>query len=803
MKEILIFLLLIVLVLSAGSQELTVLDLETGYPLELAVIQSNDPEVQAITDFEGKARLDIFSAAGKIEISILGYKTLIKTYDELKNKNFIVRLSPLSFKYDEIVVYAPRKAQRPVNSASKITSVSPKDIYFQNPQTSADMLGMTGEVFIQKSQQGGGSPMIRGFSANRLLYVVDGVRMNNAIFRGGNIHNVISIDPLSIEKAEVFFGPGSVIYGSDAIGGVLSFQTITPGFSNTGKASLTGKASGRYFTANNGFGGHLDLRIGWEKWASSASISYSGFGDMKMGKNGPDDYLSTFYVENKDGQDFVMSNPDPLKQKPTGYSQLNLMQKIRFRPSKNWDFMHGFHYSKTSDFPRYDRLTEIDKTGIPRNAVWRYGPHIWMMNNFMINYTGKNLAWERITIRLAQQYFEESRIDRRFDHPRLRTQLEKVRAFTINTDLQKRYKKHVLFYGLEYVHNNVKSSASATDISNNSNIRVPDRYPASKWNSYAFYINYRYPLLHNLHIETGARYSAFNIASDFTKHLEFYPFDFTDSQIQNSSTTASIGLVYRPDETWKISISGNTGYRAPNVDDIGKIFDFSAENMIVPNTSLQAEYSYNAEAGISKIFSESIKIGINGFYTFLDNAMIRRPFKVNGQDSILYGGLMSRVYAIQNAARGMVYGYNAGIEAQLPAGFSTSFHYNYQLGYEETENGNFSRSRQAAPAFGIINFSFHRGKLTAQVNCHFSAGVSYENLNEEERQKPHLYAKDRDGNPYSPAWQTFNLKSTYRLNESVQINAGIENIMDKRYRPYSSGLSSAGRSFIFSLTAFL
>ena len=183
--------------------------------------------------------------------------------------------------------------------------------------------------------------------------------------------------------------------------------------------------------------------------------------------------------------------------------------------------------------------------------------------------------------------------------------------------------------------------------------------------------------------------------------------------------------------------------------------------------------------------------------------MGRSPFQINGQDSILYGGLMSRVYAIQNAARGVVYEFNTGIQAQLPADFAVSFHYNYQIGHEETENGNFSMSRHAAPAFGIINFSFQSGKLTAQVNCHFSAGVSYEKLNEEERQKPHLYARDSDGNPYSPAWKTLNLKSTYRLNETVQINAGIEIIMNKRYRPYSSGLSSAGRSFIFSLTAFL
>jgi hemoglobin/transferrin/lactoferrin receptor protein len=94
-----------------------------------------------------------------------------------------------------------------------------------NPQTSADLLANSGHVFVQKSQLGGGSPMIRGFSTNRVLITVDGIRLNNAIFRGGNVHNVISINPFNIEKTEIILGSGSVIYGSDAIGGVMNFYT--------------------------------------------------------------------------------------------------------------------------------------------------------------------------------------------------------------------------------------------------------------------------------------------------------------------------------------------------------------------------------------------------------------------------------------------------------------------------------------------------------------------------------------------------------------------------------------------------
>jgi hemoglobin/transferrin/lactoferrin receptor protein len=118
---------------------------------------------------------------------------------------------------NEVVISANRWEQNLREVSSRVTKVGAQQIQFQNPQTAADLLGLSNQVFIQKSQLGGGSPMIRGFATNRVLLVVDGVRMNNAIFRSGNLQNVISLDANAIEETEVIFGPGSVMYGSDAI----------------------------------------------------------------------------------------------------------------------------------------------------------------------------------------------------------------------------------------------------------------------------------------------------------------------------------------------------------------------------------------------------------------------------------------------------------------------------------------------------------------------------------------------------------------------------------------------------------
>lgn len=801
MKKYMLLWLLMGPALIAHSQIITLKDNETGVPLEMVALMSEIPKAFATTNANGQADISAFSGAEKIEIRRVGYKTEVTSFTEIEKKNFEILLSASSTQFDEVVISATRWSQTSRDIPSKISIISPKDVALYNPQTAADLLASSGEVFIQKSQQGGGSPMIRGFATNRLLYTIDGVRMNSAIFRAGNIQNVISLDPFAIENTEVFFGPGSIIYGSDAIGGVMSFQTLTPRLSLTNKLLITGKAVSRTSSVNNELTNHFDVTIGGKKWASVTSLTYSRFGDMRMGTKGPDEYRRTFFVQRTDGVDKVFENPDPLVQNPSGYSQMNLMQKIRFSPTKNWDIQYGFHYSETSEYARYDKLIETKK-GLPSNAVWKYGPQIWMMNNLSVTHNGNNKVYDYMTIRLTRQDFEESRIERKFNNDKLKTTLEKVQAYSANVDFEKRVNKHRFYYGAEYILNDVESIGSAIDILKQGSPK-PDlaRYPASKWSSYAGYLNYQFLASKKILVQAGARFSVFNMKSDFTtRNFASLPLNSTNSNVKNSSPTGSIGLVYSPDETWKISVNGSTGFRAPNVDDTGKIFESVSGKVVVPNTSLKAEYAYNGELSLSKIVGEIVRIDATGFYTYLDNAMVRRPFEVNGQNSIMYEGEKKEVYAIQNASYGKVYGFNAGIEIQLPSGFSLSSHYNYQLGKEEEEDGTISRSRHAAPAFGITRLSYKKDKLFMQFYTMYCAKVSFANLNPEERGKV-TYAKDTDGNPYSPNWYTVNFKTMYQFHENLSVSAGIENLTDQCYRPYSSGLVAPGRNFILSLRA--
>ena len=783
------------------AQTVTITDQETQKPLEGVFLLSKSYQASAVTNAKGQADISAFADAEDVQIRHLGYKTQVMSHQQLATADWHISMEPTSINLDQVVVSASRWRQTSGDIPAKIITVSPQEVAFQNPQTAADLLGISGKVFIQKSQQGGGSPMIRGFATNRLIYTIDGVRMNTAIFRGGNLQNVINLDPFATENTEVLFGPGSVIYGSDAIGGVMAFQTYEPQLSLDDAPLITGKAVTRYASANQERTGHLDVNVGWRKWGLVTSFSSWDFDHLRQGSFGPEEYLKPVYVQRLDSTDVVVTQEDPRLQIPSAYSQINLMQKVRYKPNERWDFQYGFHYSTTSPYGRYDRHNRY-RNGTLRYAEWNYGPQSWMMNNFSVDHQGNNALYDHLSLRLAQQAFGESRIDRSLNRSERTTNAEAVLAYSLNLDFTKNLgAKHTVFYGAEYVRNDVTSTGTLTDITTGAETQGPSRYPNATWSSLAAYVNDQWNVTDQFSLQAGLRYNQFVLDADFSNNLVFYPFPFAKAQINHGALTGSFGAVFRPGDTWVVKANFGTAFRSPNVDDIGKVFDSEPGAVTVPNPGLQAEYAYNADFGLAKVFGEVLKVDLTGYYTQLKNAMVRRNFQLDGQDSIMYDGLLSQVQAIQNAAVANVYGIQGGIEAKLPSGFTLLSDLNWQRGVEELDDGTTSASRHAAPLFGISRLRYQAQGLMLEVNAQYQGERSFDELPVSEQGKDEIYAKDENGKNYAPAWYTLNLKASYQITEAISLSSGLENITDQRYRPYSSGISGAGRNFIISLKA--
>jgi hemoglobin/transferrin/lactoferrin receptor protein len=424
---------------------------------------------------------------------------------------------------------------------------------------------------------------------------------------------------------------------------------------------------------------------------------------------------------------------------------------------------------------------------------------MWMMNHLKVEHRGNSSFYDDFQLSLAHQAFEESRIDRSFNKSERTSRTEEVNAYSVNLDFIKNTgERNLFFYGLEYVQNDVLSRGTSEDIAQGIFSGAPSRYPDATWRSLAAYVNNEFRWSQQWTLQAGLRYNRFSLDADFRDNQEYFPLPFEEASLANNALTGSLGAVFRPGGKWVIRVNAGTAFRAPNVDDVGKIFDSEPGAVVVPNADLEAEQAYNLDLGVATTIGRRVNLDITAYYTSLQNALVRRNFTLNGQDSILYDGTLSRVQAMQNAAKANVYGLQFGLNIDLPRGFAFRSNVNIQRGEEELDDGSVSPSRHAAPFFGVSRLTYEAGPLRLQAYVQFQGERSFENLSVDERGKDEIYAKDNQGRNYAPAWYTLNVKAQYQVSESFSLSGGLENMTDQRYRPYSSGLSGPGRHFILA-----
>ncbi len=784
-----------------GAQEISILDRETGEPIADVAVFNAQRTTSAISDASGQVPISGFGTRERIFFRHIGYQPLSLTRRAIENQGNRVYLNQQAEQLEEVVMSVSKWQQQKREVPQKIETIGAADVAFGNPQTAADLLQQSGKVFVQKSQYGGGSPMIRGFATNRVLLAVDGVRMNNAIFRGGNLQNVLSIDPFVIRKTEVLFGPGSVIYGSDAIGGVMNFYTRDALLSPGDSLLVAGSLEYRTATASGEHTAHGRVNLGFEKWGMLTSLTYNHFGDLRMGSHGPESYLRPRYVVTERGMDRLEENPNPLRQVPSGYDQVSLMQKFRFKPARQWDLNLGVHYSETSDFARYDRLIRPESEGDGlRSAEWYYGPQKWFMGNLRMAHTGGNKFYEGMKVSAAYQFFEESRNERDFGDDILYTTRERVGAYSLNLDFETRKVGDLrLYYGAEYIGNLIGSEGSETNVRTGERGGGPSRYPdGSSWQTVAAYVNGSYRLKPNLTLLAGTRYSHVWIDAEFDP--TYYDFPFEDANLDNGALTGSLGLSWFPGRNTQVTLNGSTGFRAPNIDDIGKIFDSEPGSVVVPNPDLEPEYAYNGELGVRQNIRDRLVVKGAVYYTYLVDALVRRDFTFNGERTIPYNGEPSNVQAIQNAAKAYVYGLELGFDASLAEHWSLLGNYTITEGTEEEEDGSESPARHAAPDFADLHLVYTNYPLKASLFMNYNGEVPFEDLAFSERSKTFIYASDSRGNPFSPSWYTLNFRSSYTFPGDYRLTLAVENLTDQRYRPYSSGIAAAGINVIAGLS---
>ena len=723
---------------------------------------------------------------------------------------------------EEVIISSNKFAEKRKNISQKVEVVTARQIREINAQNSGDLLMNTGNVFVQKSQQGGSSPVIRGFEASRVLLVIDGVRMNNAIYRSGHLQNVITVDQNMLERVEVLYGPASTMYGSDALGGVVNFRTRTPRFSS-GKPVFKPSAFTRFSSANNERTVHADLETGLRKFAFLTSLTASDFGDMRMGDNYPDKYPDfgrrTFYVERINDKDSVIPNRDDRIQRFSGYSQWDLLQKIVFKPTDQVTHSLNLQLSGSSDIPRYDRLTDT-RGGKPRYAEWYYGPQRRILAAYEFNASLKKGFFTEYKAAVNFQSINESRHQRVFEQTGLDNRMERVNVLGIAADARKKWNLHELNVGFDGQLNDVQSTAYRKDIVSGTRTPVDTRYPdgKNKMNYYGIYAQHLYKLIPDkLILNDGIRLQAVELNSTIEDTSKQLNLPFRKISQQNLAVTGNLGLIFLPDNHTKLALSIASGFRAPNIDDLSKIFESSTEGrqLIVPNPDVQPEYTYSADLSLTRTFDFRHTVSLNLYHTWFRNAIVVAPFRFQGKDSILYNGVMSAVLANQNRNQAWLYGASLQVNSNISPSLQLNGTVNYTYGryktpqdvqsnvYRRQQDGSYARVLayvdekpldHIPPIYGKISVKYRRGKFQSEFYSLFNGWKRIRDYN----------ADGEDNAQYAthegmPTWYTLNLKGSYGISSQLVLRAGLENILDRNYRQFGSGFSAAGRNLVASL----
>lgn len=701
---------------------------------------------------------------------------------------------------NEVVVSVNKIPESIKNITQEVKSIDSSKISKSMSHNVADLLAGVG-IHVQKSQLGGGSPVLRGFEASRIVLMIDGVRMNNLIYRAGHLQDIIKTDIESLEKVEVLFGPSSTVYGSDALGGVINMFTKTPKLSSNSKISRKTSVALKYETADEGMMAHVENNLGFDRFASYTSFTYNKYGDLKGGKTKnpfyEEDYgLRKYYAVYKgQGLDSLIKNEDPYLQVGSSYNQYDIIQKFLFIQNNKFSHSLNLQFSNSSDIPRYDRLTDPSSTTGLKSSEWYYGPQTRMLISYDLNYTSNTKLFDKMNLNLNYQSLEESRHNRNFNSKNLSNRFEKVKTGGMNLGFIKSTKNHSIRYGIDILLNSLNSTAHKLDIVANTTSKLDTRYPDGKnnMNNLAIYLSDTWRASKKFTIVEGVRAGYSTLRSTLVDTALMFHLPYTEIKQNTPVYSGNLGLIHKPGDNSKISILLSTGYRVPNVDDLSKIFGSAPGKVIVPNPDLKPERTINYELGYSQTIGGQMKIEGSVYYTDFYNIAVVEEFKYRGSDSLLYDGTMSRVYANQNKDKAYIAGASGNLLVRLTKNISFDLSAIYTYGRIKTDS--IDQPLDHIPPFSISSsLKFHPGKLKTELSFNYN---SWKKLKD-------YYLNGEDNEQYAtpvgmPAWYTFNFRISYPILNQLNLQLGVDNIFDIQYRTFASGINAPGRNFIFSV----
>ncbi|MEN9333267.1 MAG: hypothetical protein RLY35_447 [Bacteroidota bacterium] len=677
-----------------------------------------------------------------------------------------------------------------------MVDIKQKEILRLQPRTTADLLSKNGNVFVQKSQFGGGSPILRGFEANRILLIVDGIRMNNLIYRGGHLQNIISCDVNQLEKMEVIFGPSSCLFGSDALGGVIEMETISPRYQSNKKWRTI--IQNRYETVTNGWMQHFETHYGKRNFASLTSFTMHQNQRYLTGRRKNPFFTGYFGTQTFHGiwngtEDVMVMNDDEYEIKNTAYTQTDFLQKFKWRTKKQKNVEHNiqFQHSNTTNINRNDRLSEWNGDHF-KFGEWYYGPQKRLLLSYHRIQQKPFQLFQRNDLIVSLQQIEESRQSRKWGNPWVESRNENVGIASITQNFYCITGHHEWQMGWDYQYNQLTSTAQAINKISQECKPIGARYPKGKNNmqSISAYSVHTYRPNQKWTFHDGLRGGFSSLFSAFDDRYTWLS-STNDIQQNMPYYSGSIGAQYHLSLRQSLTAQLSSGYRVPNIDDLSRIFETAQGNVIVPNSNLQPEQSMNIDFGY-KWIGDKFQCHLMYYQAWIDKVIALAPFNLNGSNTLIWDGVSSNILANQNFESAII----KGIQGQCSGVLGNTTRWQLQGQWTDGVINNDKNQPLDHIPPGMLGGNIYQEwkEIQFMIQCQYYGWkkIADYRLDAEDNEN---YATGLG----TPAYLLVDTRVEYPLSSTLTMYAGIDNLLDTQYRPFASGINGPGRNFYLSI----
>ncbi len=605
-------------------------------------------------------------------------------------------------------------------------------------------------VHVQKTTHGHGSPFIRGFTGRQNLLMVDGVRMNNSSYRGGPIQYWNTLDSKAIERMELLRGPGSVMYGSDALGGTLNVLSKSTGFRDREGSYSGGTTWYRWDSNSESHQGRLEVEMGeGGKWGLLLGVGKKDFGDIRDSALG------------------VMQN--------TGYGEENLDAKFEYALSDTTTLTVAHQYLNQDDVWRWHSTTF--------NQGWTHGNYATDAGTlpYRIYDQERSLSYIRLdgeSDKPWMSYWQTTLSYQKSQDSEIRPgrfAVADVDTFGLTFQAGGDLGVGTINWGLDYYRDEVNSDASE-----------PRRRPIaddSSYDSLGAFASYTWDVTEQLELTAGARASYFKarwgkLYNRTTMLDESGSGDWSDISL-------SAQALYKISSEDAVYASIAQGFRAPNLDDLSGSNVSNSSDEVVGSSDVDAETVLSFELGHRRV-TDSVRWNVAAFYTLIDDPIVRVDDNT-GIDPLV---------RIDNGEDGYVMGAEFEGAWLFADDWELSGHITYQDGKQKSLDevgGTITEDtiRRLAPLSGAVALKWTAPSQKYWVQGKIIAAATQDNLGAGDfgdgQRIP--VSGSRVG---TPSYVIASLYSGWQISDSLELTASIENLTDEDYRVHGSGVNGQG-----------